>query len=102
MTRQLKYGSGFRLIASLILTAWLFASAAYGDTTADALAKYQAEHAKAQQQAQKLQQDMANTQAVILRLEGAIAALTEVVAALGAGTVSGAQDLPTPTPTPVP
>ena len=61
---------------TLIAVTLLLATATYGDTTADALAKYQAEHQKAQQQAQKLQQDMANTQAVILRLEGAIAALT--------------------------
>ena len=61
---------------TIIAVILLLATAAYADTTADALAKYQAEHQKAQQQAQKLQQDMANTQAVILRLEGAIAALT--------------------------
>ena len=61
---------------TLIAVTLLLATATLGDTTADALAKYQAEHQKAQQQAQKLQQDMVNTQAVILRLEGAIAALT--------------------------
>ena len=61
---------------TLIAIFLLLATAAHGDTAADALAKYQAEHQKAQQQAQKLQQDMVNTQAVILRLEGAIAALT--------------------------
>ena len=64
------------MMRSTMLSFFLLATAAYGDTTADALAKYQAEHQKAQQQAQKLQQNMVNTQAVILRLEGAIAALT--------------------------
>ena len=61
---------------TIIVLTLLLATATLGDTTADALANYQAEMQKAQQQAQKLQQDMANTQAVILRLEGAIAALT--------------------------
>ena len=61
---------------TIIAVTLLLATAAYADTTADALAGYQAEMQKAQQQAQKLQQDMVNTQAVILRLEGAIAALT--------------------------
>ena len=61
---------------TIIALTLLLATATLGDTAADALAKYQAEHQKAQQQAQKLQQDMVNTQAVILRLEGAIAALT--------------------------
>ena len=61
---------------TLIAVTLLLTTAAYGDTTADALANYEAEMQKAQHQGQKLQQDMANTQAVILRLEGAIAALT--------------------------
>ena len=61
---------------TIIALSLLLATATLGDTATDALAKYQAEHQKAQQQAQKLQQDMVNTQAVILRLEGAIAALT--------------------------
>ena len=55
---------------------FLFAVSQVGAADLQAeLAKYQAEHQKAQQQAAQLQQDMVNTQAVILRLEGAIAAL---------------------------
>ena len=68
---------GLHMIGRIVaLAVLLVVPSAYADTATDALAKYKAEHQKAQQQAQKLQQDMVNTQAVILRLEGAIAALT--------------------------
>ena len=67
-------------VGAWVLFVYALAGAnwAFAEAQADALAKYQAEHQKAAQQAQELSQQLNNTQAVILRLEGAIAALTEL------------------------